>query len=218
MLTLLTFGTLWFWLVSAIVFLVVVALVENEKEIFAGFLLIGTIAAFYFLGNHGILTWALSNPLHLLYYALGYFGAACCWGIAKWTLFVHNQNDKYQEAKARFLKDNKATELTAKLKKQWTEHVEEGYYPKNSYSYDRIDFIYPAPEARDHKSRIVAWMTYWPWSAFWTILNDPVRKAMRFIYNRISGVLNKISKFAYRNTSNDVLSKDELTKARLDEI
>lgn len=205
MLTLLMFGGLGFWLVTVAVFLAIVALVENEKEFFAGLLLIGTVAAMYFCGNSGMLTWVKDHPQQLLWYALGYIGIACGWGILKWTLFVHGQNDKYEDAKAQFLKDNDATELTQELKEKWTEHAKEGRYSKRgSYGVD-FKFAYPAPEARDHKSRIVAWMTYWPWSAFWTILNDPIRKLMRFLYNRIAGLLNGISRHAYRNVSDDII-------------
>lgn len=204
MLTLLTFGTLWFWLVTVAVFIAITAFVECEKTVAAGFCLIATLVAFYLCGNGGMLTWVKDNPLHLLYYFLTYLGVACVWGVIKWTLFVHGENDKYNDAKAKFLKDNDATEMTQALKEKWTEHAKEGSYSRYS-SYEGVKFIFPAPEARDHKGRVIGWMTYWPWSLFWTMINDPIRKLMRFLYNRISGLLNKISKHAYRDTADDIV-------------
>lgn len=198
MLTLLTFGTLWFWLVSVIAFLVIVALVENEKEVCAGFMILGTIAAFYFCGNHGILSWIIGNPLTLLWWVLGYFGVACVWAVFKWTFFVHGESDKYEEAKAAFLRSADSDTMTVELKREWTDYANKGYYSGHS-------FTFPAPEAGDFKSKIANWMVYWPWSAFWTLLNDPVRKIACFLRDRLTGILNKISKHAYRNSSDDII-------------
>lgn len=205
LLTLLEFGTLWFWVVAVAVFFIMTAFLENEKSFFAGLTFIGAMVAFYFMGNSGMLAWIKHNPLTLLYYFLGYVGIAGVWALVKWYLFVTGENEKYEEAKTQFLKDNKATALTQALKVKWTKHVEEGYYARDSYSYPRNAFLYPAPQARDHKARVLSWMTYWPCSAFWTLLNDPIRRLMRLIYSQISGMLNAISRHAYRNVENDLV-------------
>lgn len=45
----------------------------------------------------------------------------------------------------------------------------------------------------DNKGRIVSWMTYWPWSMVWTLLNDPIRKLMQHIFYAMRGMLKKIA-------------------------
>jgi hypothetical protein len=215
---LLAFGSLWFWIVAIALFFVVVALVENEKTVAAGFCLVASFVVFYLCGNSGMLPWLRDHPLTLLYYSLAYFGAAGIWGVVKWYLFVTNEREKYEEAKTLFLKNNNATELTAALKTKWTEHVADGEYSKSSYSYEKIKFIYPAPEARNYKAKVVGWMTYWPWSAFWTLINDPIRRLMRLIYGYISGLLNRISKHAYRNTTDDIIVPAKKSRAGSSEV
>lgn len=61
----------------------------------------------------------------------------------------------------------------------------------SNYVIDNIDkFI---PTARENKARIMSWMTYWPFSAVWTFLNDPVRRAFQMVYSRIESSFDKIS-------------------------
>lgn len=52
---------------------------------------------------------------------------------------------------------------------------------------------YDIPLVKDNKDKIILWMVYWPWSAIWTIINDPVRRFFDFVYMRISGLYQKIS-------------------------
>lgn len=49
------------------------------------------------------------------------------------------------------------------------------------------------PKASDNKGKIIAWMTYWPMSGVWTIINDPIRRIYDRIYKRIGRVYDKIS-------------------------
>jgi hypothetical protein len=56
-----------------------------------------------------------------------------------------------------------------------------------------------APLARTNKSRIMMWMGYWPFSALWTMIDEPIKKAFRAIYNYISSTLQRISDDAFAN-------------------
>lgn len=53
------------------------------------------------------------------------------------------------------------------------------------------------PRPNDHKSTIMTWMTFWPASMTWTMLNDPVRAAFRFIYAWLSRTLQDLSNRAF---------------------
>jgi hypothetical protein len=43
----------------------------------------------------------------------------------------------------------------------------------------------------------MTWMSFWPMSLLWTLLNDPIRKLFTEIYTRISGTLQKIADREY---------------------
>lgn len=49
------------------------------------------------------------------------------------------------------------------------------------------------PQASEHKERIITWMLYWPFSMFWTIINDPLRRAFEWIYRRIGKFMQGVS-------------------------
>lgn len=55
------------------------------------------------------------------------------------------------------------------------------------------------PEPDQYKGRIVSWIIYWPPSMFWTLLNDPIRKIGKAIYNWMAGTLKKISDHVWKD-------------------
>lgn len=61
------------------------------------------------------------------------------------------------------------------------------------------------PTAGENKWRIISWMIYWPFSAVWTVINQPIKNAFNYIFIKLEGVFNSISKSMYK----DVLAKVE---------
>ena len=49
------------------------------------------------------------------------------------------------------------------------------------------------PRVRDHKSEIIVWMIYWPFSMLWTLLNQPIKNIFLFIYNRIESKMQDMA-------------------------
>ena len=49
------------------------------------------------------------------------------------------------------------------------------------------------PKVSDHKSNIMLWMSYWPISAIWTIINDPIKKLFTLIFNKIKNGMQAMS-------------------------
>lgn len=48
------------------------------------------------------------------------------------------------------------------------------------------------------KTRIIMWMSYWPVSALWTLINDPLHRLYNFIYNRLESVYTAIAAHVMR--------------------
>lgn len=44
-----------------------------------------------------------------------------------------------------------------------------------------------------NKTRVLVWMSYWPLSTIWTIINDPIRKMYKHILYKLSGFYQNIS-------------------------
>ena len=59
------------------------------------------------------------------------------------------------------------------------------------------------PSASDSKQDIMRWMSFWPFSMVWTLINDPVKKAFRAIYRGLQKSLQRIADRAWAGTEND---------------
>ena len=49
------------------------------------------------------------------------------------------------------------------------------------------------PTAANSKNRIISWMMFWPWSAFWWFLSDFITELFEKIYRSFSGVYERIA-------------------------
>jgi hypothetical protein len=78
---------------------------------------------------------------------------------------------------------------TAKV--EWAAIVKQGHFytpcPSETYCFEY------KPQPRKHKARILTWMTYWPWSFIWTMLNDPIKRFFKAIYYRLAAFLARMS-------------------------
>jgi hypothetical protein len=181
------FGTVTFWVMLFIAFCIVTAFVENDRGVAAFFVL--TVAAVLLLNRHtaDLLYFIGHHPGRTAAYILAYFAAGTVWGIVKWFLHVTKKLEEYKEKKARFLRNEHATEITPDLVKGFKS------YMGTSYSDGQ------PPQVHEHKSDIMMWMTYWPFSGLWTLVNDPVRRAFRAIYRSIASSLQSMSDRLFKN-------------------
>jgi hypothetical protein len=79
-------------------------------------------------------------------------------------------------------------------------------YMKRVYGPNYREHIQPTPKR--HKSRIMTWLGFWPFSALWTLLNDPLRRLVEAIYDAVAGTLLKISNYVFRNALKDLTVVD----------
>lgn len=57
---------------------------------------------------------------------------------------------------------------------------------KKTMRQDDISFL-------ENKSRILVWMSYWPFSAIWTAINDPIKRGFQYLQSKLSGTYQKMS-------------------------
>lgn len=74
------------------------------------------------------------------------------------------------------------------------------YANNNGYYENSVVF---KPEPGNYKNRIITWMTLWPLSFLWTMLNDPIVRFFQHIYYEIAGVLRKISDNVFKDVNRD---------------
>lgn len=199
------FGGIAFWILALVVFGVIAALVENEKGAWATVTFLASLAGLNFLYKLPIVATVKADPGKTTILILSYFAAGVVWSIVKWALFLHNKLSAYNDYKATFLSERKATALTPELAAQFQEELGRGYGRSISSA---------APEAREHKGDLTRWATYWPFSIAGTLLNDVVRKAWDHIYNLLQGTYQAISKAIFKNATADMKMAEEFKAAK----
>lgn len=197
--TLLAFGGFWFWAAFLIVSFFIIVFLENDRSGGATLLTLLAIAAMVGLGNMGVFTWIAAHPFLLIGYLGGYFAVGCLYGGIKWWLKLRDTADRYKAARTKWLERQievvrperksdykealRTGILTGNVKKNWIKEFED------LYANHRLK----KPMVSQNKGRIISWMTYWPWSGLWTLINDPIRRTFRFLYSRISSTLQRMS-------------------------
>lgn len=198
----LAFGTIGFWVFITASVIAMLTFINFQKGAAATVVAALTILGFQFYGGIDIFGHVKNHPLALLAYGGIYALCGMGTGVFKWWRFVRNNRAKYLEAKAEFIEDGKS--MT-----EWPRYRDAG-------DYHAIKFIFE-PVARQHKAAITMWMTYWPLVLVWTVINDPVRKFFRMMYESVTGLLERISKNAFKDVDDDLPVKSRRTANVLDE-
>ena len=198
-----------FWFAVFIGILVLVGLAENEHYGWAT----AVFAAFFLaLGGFGIFNlynFTVEHPIDLLWRVGIYVGIGVIWGAVKWFLYCRKERIKYELAKNDFLKANKATEMTAALRVAWTEKLQ------SRSSYDRYSVVHAqAPNAKDHKEKIINWMYLWPFSVLGTFLADFIIECWNWLYKFMGGVYDTIALAVWKGTEQDLASETDIAETK----
>jgi hypothetical protein len=202
---------LWFWLLITAVVILELFCVENESPVLAGFFIAATVAVLYFFGNldlRGAVEYMIHNPLNILGYIGGYFVIGAFWSLVKWVFYTTNKRHHYNEVKREWLEDHgiKGTlTIPANLLDEWKEYAADHHYIR-----DVQDRLLPS----HNKSRISVWIVYWPFSALWTLINDPVRRIVRQIRQILTSFYEGISKWSMRGTEDELSGLDEVLEKK----
>lgn len=173
---------LWFWVaIFAVSALIIWGVEADNGAGTTAAALAGGALLWYFTGAVPLLWYLRDHWTTILVCILGYIVLGACWGVAKWWFFLHNKGDEYEAQRASF-------------QKAWNDATEQF---KTSYKNDYKEWIasskgYP-PTFLHHKADFTFWMAWWPFSMFWTLINDPLKRIYRFIVQQLSGMLTRMS-------------------------
>ena len=93
----LVFGSLGFWILSAIGFILVLAFIVEDKPARASGIIFTYLVLSYIFGQAGhwaVVTYILANPLTAIFWVLSYFAAGVVWGTIKWYFFLLKERDR----------------------------------------------------------------------------------------------------------------------------
>lgn len=173
-------GSIGIWFVGIILVILVTLFVEKGRTFAATFTFIGLIAFLTFAGRIPVLAYITDHPVEIIFYGLGYIAIGFIWGVIRWAFYVSSCNHKFEQ------------QLT--LRKADDRYFDAQYIARVS------DLN---PKVSDHEADLLRWMTYWPFSALWTLVNDPFSKGVKWLFDETQGAFVYIS---------DTLSKSRREK------
>jgi hypothetical protein len=165
-------------------FIAITYLIEsNEANGWAALFICVVIGAvLYFFGAKDFIVkmwdYVAANPMLIIGFILGYFVIGTLWSLTKWYFFLKRRQKK----------------------SNWpTKRVEEKM-SKDSFQPVPYKIVSMPLRAQDHRSTIMMWMTWWPFSALWTIVDDPVRKAFSWIFDHIEATFDRVAQRVFDGT------------------
>ena len=214
----LVFGTFWFWVVLGLFFAAVTTLAECEKAFLAFLTFIACCAVLQMFGNTDILGYIWHHPFALGGWVTGYFAGGVGWSLVKWRSYCHSHREKYDDLKEDWLisKKVKGKTLPTSLFVEWEKYLKDASTNAYGKHFTNVPVRLgglemtleeikadEGPRFRNHKTRCLTWMTYWPCSFFWTMLNDPLRKLFKHAMSSLKNVYESIAKSSWQGVSKD---------------
>ncbi len=192
------FGTLWFWVDSVSFFGLMIYWTEEDCNYFAGIGLAALVWTMASVNGFSI----VANPMLWIKWAVVYFAIGTMWSFLKWFSYLHGVKRTLRELKEKFIKKTQVV-----LRKDGTfedrdfagfaDYLRDNHYLGYGNEIEtRSDVI---PTMNDNFGDLVRWIVWWPFSAFWTILNDPIRRLAEFIVRRFRGMYEGLANSVFKN-------------------
>ena len=173
--------------------------------------LLVAFACLQWLGDADIIGYVTSNPLNILACVGAFFILGAVWGVIKWWIYCRDQLEAYNEFRNEFL-SRKGLNDTSKVPPEFRREFKEAVERHNSNRYGKDNKI-GVPKVSDNKGRIMRWMTFWPVSMIWSLINDFVKRTFRVIYYKIAGFLQSIADKMFSGFKDDLDVPSEETAA-----
>ena len=199
--TILSLG-LAFWALSVLVFILLTIEVEKRST----FLIFLTVALYFggliLFSNRGWTPFDVIACIHTywLEFILGgvvYFLIGTVWSVVKWWSFVRGERRRYDKVFYAYVKCNELENIPVS---EWTKEKVEEFDRELRRTCNYDDQIRVRPQVENFKEEIFLWIGFWPFSALWTIIDDPFKRICTGIYNLIGKQLQAISDNAWKGT------------------
>lgn len=181
-------GGLIFWILTAIVALVIASEVQNDRSGVATATIVGYIAAIALFTTAGaaggFLAWLGHNPRYIVYGVVAYLVGAIVWTPIKWRVFfLPKLFEVYDDFKTEWMTQNKVKDLS-------DDTVKANFLQAARRS---IGDINEKRKVSHNKARITAWIAYWPFSIVGTFFGDFLTRVAYSIYRGIGSFLQRLS-------------------------
>ncbi len=219
----LAFFALGTWGFLAAVAAVIIALIvfAEDDGVKATFTLVLGALFLQFIAKYDLVTFAKEQPLALLLYGGLYVVLGLAWSVIKWAFYVKAQRRTYDRIRKEFCtaRGIGQGDFGPTQKRDWAAYLKSHYTDgeKTFKHHSSSDATIIIPDVTENKAAIIRWMTYWPFSMLYTLLNDPVRRLFERVYESVGVWLQGMAERAFHGTEKDHLSMDDKAALRREE-
>lgn len=192
------FGTFWFWLLAAVALVGMFWSISKEAGGWASFVLLAFFTILALFGTFNVVSYSWNHPLHAAMVVGIYLLGGVPWATAKLWIWGKNLRDDLEEIQEDWLQGkgyNRKTLTTGQIE-EWNNSIAKKDFTQSIGNTDGE----VTPKIRNHKSKVISWMIYWPVSLLWTLFKDALKRLWSAVYHAIArklqGVLNSVFKNA----------------------
>jgi len=180
-------GGMAFWTLTFLWFFALMYCVEDELSGGALASIVIYVFLIHIFGNANIIEYITGNWYKFLWYLMAYLVIGISWSMLKLRFSIKAIGRKIEDIRKN--NKNKNEVVIQRMIDTKLTHKER----------NRIEFD-------ECKGAIIFWMSYWPASLVWTMIDDPFKRMIKWIYNEVlRGVFKKI----HTRALGDVLKKNE---------
>ena len=192
------FGTIGWWGIFAALWIVLVILEETERAGWCWITVIAFIVGMEHFGNANFLAHFMANmPKYFMYLGV-YFVVGICWAYLKFSMkmsqgkrMIASAGNNWDELLMTDYRKRDCVKPVGELKvgepdRRETEQDEEKLKKgRKNHIKVYLDSIrgYKGTKLRNWRKAIITWISCWPPSVIWTLLNDPIRKIAQWVYD-----------------------------------
>ena len=131
------------------------------------------LAAWVLVANFALFTYIRNHPWQIVMGLAAYFAIGAAWSVVNWWFA--------ETSRARRARDEFKRRPRVSIALTWEE------WSANKRT-----------SPANYQSDILWWISFWPFSVVWTLLNDPFRRLCRRIYDELQGVYQRITDSVWR--------------------
>jgi hypothetical protein len=171
-------------------------------------------------GNFNFFLWIAHNRIEFLTFTVGYFVIGIFWSFFKWGFWNAEQSSEVRAFKSKWLsqhdvptldsmklpdcdryntakKDAMLQDSLAAFNKTYLEDASRAGLAER----DEAGELTTRPQFRlNHKSRVLVWLSYWPFSFIWTFAHDFVHKIGKMLVTALSSWYQAIADKFFKGT------------------
>lgn len=180
--------TWWFAIYIVAISIVFIWAIEDDKPGLALVMTIVGVAILTLFSTFNPFTWITQHPYTFIKFCVAYIPIGLAYSMIKYYFYLKERTRVFDKRFENFLEKYKL-DSTITYENLPVEYRSKCYEYMDNYSggYNLLNMTFG-----DSTKHIVFWMGYWPWSAFWTLLNNPIKWLLEWLRDQFIGVYRRI--------------------------